>query len=681
MNHDPLSIPGPPSRTAAATPSLVFRNANVVTLHPGQPVATQVAIADGRIRWVGGPKGLGTAPAAGARVIDLGGRTVLPAFNDAHIHLLSLAATFWSVDCGPGQVRSIRDIQRLIAGQARRARTGEWVRAFGYDEAALEERRHPNRADLDDASLDVPVRLIHRSGHASVLNTAGLDRLGLRGDARDPETGYVERDPLTGHPTGFLVDMEERLAEATPRPSYELVRDGLAQASRCLVRRGIASVQDATVKNDVERWNLLQRVKADGVFAPHITFMPGINHLGAFAARGLGFGARSGGLRIGHAKIVAALANGGAQPSGDDLTRLATGARAAGYPVAIHAIEAEVVAAAVRALRDAKGGDAAWNLRDRIEHASELPGRTAARSTAIEDSGGDSAVFPVLQRRPLPCRGRPGPPVLAVPQRLPLCRRHRAARRQFRRPRSPGQPPAQHLRGHHPTVAERGATVAGGRGCAPPGGGDAYPLSRRRRSRGEGAGGHYARKGRGPGGVGQESTGLSSRRDPGHTSPHDGRRRAYCLGGWLGLVPANTPNCVVNGGLYNDNAPPLSIMELSSRRAGYRGRLYPCPRVRGQVRKRLDAPRRESDAPFVPQAGCRGRSPSRGYRGCPPVLENVGGRSGRDSGAGQDKTIRPERAPGYPRFPPVYSANPFSSTLKWPDKATGLPAKAGNPTP
>ena len=113
-------------------------------------------------------------------------------------------------------------------------------------------------------------------------------------------------------------------------------------------------------------------MKAEGVFAPHITFMPGINHLGAFAERGLGFGARSGGLRIGHAKIVAALVNGGAQPSGDDLTLLAAEARAAGFPVAIHAVEAEVVAAAVRAIRDTQNGDGAWDLRDRIEHASEL---------------------------------------------------------------------------------------------------------------------------------------------------------------------------------------------------------------------------------------------------------------------------------------------------------------------
>ena len=385
MSHDPPSTPGVPAGTAAPAPTLVFRNANVVTLHPGQPVASQVVVAGGRIRWVGGAEDLGAA-AAGARVIDLRGRTVLPAFNDAHIHLLSLAAAFWSVDCGPRRVRSIRDIQRLIAGQARRARANEWVRAFGYDEAALEERRHPNRSDLDAAALDVPVRLIHRSGHASVLNTAGLDRAGLLEDALDPETGYIEREPLTGQPTGFLVDMEERLAEAAPRPPYELVRDGLAHASRCLVSRGVASVQDATVKNDVERWALFQRVKDDGAFAPHITFMPGIARLGAFVERGLGFGVRSGGLRIGHAKIVATLDNGGAQPSGEDLTRLAASARLAGYPVAVHAVEAEVVAAAIRALRDARAGSGAWRLRDRIEHASELPGELlpALRQSRIQ---------------------------------------------------------------------------------------------------------------------------------------------------------------------------------------------------------------------------------------------------------------------------------------------------------
>ena len=74
------------------------------------------------------------------------------------------------------------------------------------------------------------------------------------------------------------------------------------------------------------------------------------------------------------------------------------------------------------------------------------------------------------------------------------------------------------------------------------------------------------------------------------------------------------------------------------------------------------------------RAGCRGRSPRRGYRGSPPVLENVGGWSGRDSGAGQDRPSaeggrRPNQdhpsreGPGDPRFPPVYGANPFSSTL------------------
>jgi len=352
---------------------LVLRNANVVTLEPGLPYAGQVAVTGDVISWVGGPDGSQSPAGAGTRVIDCGGRTVLPAFNDAHMHLLSLAATFWSVDCSPGQVTSIRDIQHLISDRARKAHAGEWVRAFGYDESALEERRHPNRADLDAAAPDVPVRLIHRSGHASVLNTAGLGQAGLRAETPDPDVGYMDRDPVTGRPTGFVVDMEEHISKAAPRPTYEQVQDGIKQASQLLVSRGIGSVQDATVKNDIERWNLFQRLKADGSFQANITFMPGINHVAAFYQQGLQFGFQRGGVRVGNAKIVATLDNGYVQPNGEDLRILVTAARQAGFPSAIHAVESEVVEAALRALMDTRGSEELGAPRDRIEHGSEIP--------------------------------------------------------------------------------------------------------------------------------------------------------------------------------------------------------------------------------------------------------------------------------------------------------------------
>lgn len=373
MNLDPLAAAGQPTHRPSSAPTLVLRNANVITLQPGWPYGEQVAVTGDVISWVGGATGGQTPAGAGTRVIDCGGRTVLPAFNDAHMHLLSLAATFWSVNCGPGQVTSILDIQRLILDRARKTRAGEWVRAFGYDESALEERRHPNRADLDAAAPDVPVRLIHRSGHASVLNTAGLGRAGLRAETPDPDIGYMDRDPLTGRPTGFVVDMEEHISKAVPRPSYEQVQGGIKQASERLVSRGIGSIQDATIKNDIERWNLFQRLKADGSFQPNMTFMPGINHVAAFHQQGLLFGTQRQGVRIGHAKIVAALDNGYVRPTGEDLRILVAAARQAGFPTAIHAVEAEVVEAALRALMDTRSGEGLGAPRDRIEHGSELP--------------------------------------------------------------------------------------------------------------------------------------------------------------------------------------------------------------------------------------------------------------------------------------------------------------------
>ena len=88
-----------------------------------------------------------------------------PAFIDAHCHLLATAARTLSIDCSPAAVRR-SPISRAAAEAASAAQHGEWLRAAGYDESQLAERRHPTRRDLDAAVPHHPVRLLHRSGHA-----------------------------------------------------------------------------------------------------------------------------------------------------------------------------------------------------------------------------------------------------------------------------------------------------------------------------------------------------------------------------------------------------------------------------------------------------------------------------------------------------------------------------------
>ena len=104
---------------------------------------------------------------------------IVAGFVDAHLHLVALARRAGEVDCSKDRARSVRDVVATIREAAARSAPASWIRAFGYDEFFLEEKRPPTVAELDAAAPGHPVRLLHRTGHAVVLNSLGFRRLGL----------------------------------------------------------------------------------------------------------------------------------------------------------------------------------------------------------------------------------------------------------------------------------------------------------------------------------------------------------------------------------------------------------------------------------------------------------------------------------------------------------------------
>jgi predicted amidohydrolase YtcJ len=350
-------------------PELVIANARVITLNDRQPAAELVAINGGRIAWVGSNSDLPGLAQRGVKVIDCQGQTLLPGFIDAHCHLMAYASSLLAVDCGPRAVTSIEDIVRALRERARRTPPGLWIRAAGYDESALSEARHPCRRDLDEAAPGHPVRLDHRSGHACVLNSMALDRVGISAGTPDPEGGVIDRDWSTGEPTGLLLEMSDYLSGRIPPLSQEELRQGVRLASQRLASLGVTSVQDATHSNAVERWDAFGRLKDEGVFAPRITMMVGYERLDEFLERGLRFGSGDANLSLGAVKLMLTMTTGALWPPAEELRRIVLRARASGFQVAIHAVEAEAVAAAAEALAQAGGR----GVRDRIEHSSECP--------------------------------------------------------------------------------------------------------------------------------------------------------------------------------------------------------------------------------------------------------------------------------------------------------------------
>ena len=169
MTLSPDVVPRRPSGGV----DLLLTNATVASMRPSRPTDEAVAIIGDRIAWVGSAADARRDLGPIGRTVDLDGATVLPGFIDAHNHLILLGHWLDQVDCSVAAAPSISGIIAAIAARARTVPAGTWIEGRGYDDTRLAERRHPSRADLDEATRDHPVLLHHISGHMSVVNSRG----------------------------------------------------------------------------------------------------------------------------------------------------------------------------------------------------------------------------------------------------------------------------------------------------------------------------------------------------------------------------------------------------------------------------------------------------------------------------------------------------------------------------
>ena len=370
----------------SAGADLILYNARVITLNPARPQAEAVAVSGSKIRAVGSRQDILNLRKPHTRLIDCRGLTLLPGLIDAHCHLLATASALAGVDCGPAAVGSIADLQMALARRAGELPAGQWVRGFGLEPSGLLEGRFPTRWELDAAVPGRPARLEHGSGHATVLNSRGLQLAGIDALTPDPPEGVIQRDEATGEPDGLLLELSGFLrARLGATRTTEEFTDGVARLSQRLLSYGITSVNDAGPNNGLAHWQTFASLREGGAFAPRITLMAGAGNLGQFADAGLGWGAGDDRLSLGHAKVMLTRTTGALHPGPADLRELVVGALLSGFPVAIHAIEEEAVAAAADCLTEAgpaaaivpAGGDFDGGKfpvpRNRIEHCAECP--------------------------------------------------------------------------------------------------------------------------------------------------------------------------------------------------------------------------------------------------------------------------------------------------------------------
>src|SRR5437867_6053899 len=182
---------------------LILHNGTVTTLDRSNPIATAVAIRDGKFLRVGTEADVMPLAGAATRVIDLRGRRVLPGLIDNHLHVIRGGLNF-NMELRWDGVRSLADAMAMLKRQVALTPPPQWVRVVGgFTEHQFAERRLPTINELNAVAPDTPVFVLHLYDRA-LLNAAALRAVGYTKDTPDPPGGEIQRDKA-GNPTGMLI--------------------------------------------------------------------------------------------------------------------------------------------------------------------------------------------------------------------------------------------------------------------------------------------------------------------------------------------------------------------------------------------------------------------------------------------------------------------------------------------
>jgi hypothetical protein len=236
------------SADTSTAADLILVNGRFRTLDRERPVASAVAIRDGRFVEVGDEQEVMRHRRDGTAVIDLGGHTVVPGLNDSHLHLIRGGLNY-NLELRWEGVPSLADALRMLKEQAERTPVPQWVRVVGgWNEFQFAERRMPTLDELNAAAPSTPVFVLHLYDRA-LLNRAALEAVGYTRDTPNPPGGEIQRD-ASGNPTGMLIArpnamiLYATLAKG-PRLPREYQVNSTRQFMRELNRLGVTSAIDA----------------------------------------------------------------------------------------------------------------------------------------------------------------------------------------------------------------------------------------------------------------------------------------------------------------------------------------------------------------------------------------------------------------------------------------------------
>ena len=223
-----------PEQVAADT---IFYNGKVITVDESFSIASAMAIKDGRFLAVGQDEDMLSLAGLATDRIDLEGQTVVPGFIDSHIHAIRPTGHTVSLD----DTKSIAEILTAFEEKARQVPPGTWIASFPFMSVdQIEERRLPNRWELDRVSPDHPAFIFYH-GHLVAVNSRALREAGMTGATS--QRGWVITDPSTGEPNGWLLeDVGQSMLSFFSRGGPDDILEEIQRISHDLNAAGITGV-------------------------------------------------------------------------------------------------------------------------------------------------------------------------------------------------------------------------------------------------------------------------------------------------------------------------------------------------------------------------------------------------------------------------------------------------------
>jgi predicted amidohydrolase YtcJ len=367
----------------------IVTNANVWTVDRNHPRAEAVAILNQRIVAVGTSAEMDGWRGPQTRIIDAGGKLLLPGFNDAHVHFVSGGFQLDQVQLTDAKTKE--EFTRRIAAQTKKLKKGDWILGGDWDEQNWSPPELPTHDWVDAVTPENPVFIERHDGHESLANALAMKLAGITSTTKSPAGGEIVRD-AQGNPTGIFKDAAQSLVgKAIPEPGLDARIKAAKRGLDYAASLGVTSFQDMVPDyEDIEAFSVLEE---RGALTSRIYVAPIETRWKDQAKIGIRSSFGSDYLRIGAVKGFAdgslgsttayffepyvdapssrGLLSNEMQPISGMRERL-TGADKAGLQLCIHAIGDQAISIMLdifQSIRDANGDrDRRW----RIEHAQHV---------------------------------------------------------------------------------------------------------------------------------------------------------------------------------------------------------------------------------------------------------------------------------------------------------------------